>query len=78
MKTTMSLRNFERTKRKIEELNKNESRFRQIYHEYKLFRTQLWNVQSGLVPEEVADDFIDALQIQISYLENEIEEWLNF
>jgi len=76
MSPPISLQEFEKTKQKIDKLNNNHPRFKQIYNEYQLFKNQLWNLQTSEVIEQIPDDFVDAIKIQISYLEDEINDWL--
>lgn len=68
-------RKFLPQQKKIEELEKSSTRFRRIYSEYELMADELWNLESGET-ESVPDDFINAIKLQTSYLEDEIEDWL--
>lgn len=61
---------------KIEELEKSSSRFKRIYSEYELMSDELWDMESSDTAESVPDDFINAIKLQTSYLEEEIEDWL--
>ncbi len=61
--------------KKIEELEKSSTRFRRIYSEYEIMSEELWNLENAEGPS-VPDDFINAIQLQTSYLEDEISDWL--
>ena len=69
-------RKFLPQQKKIEELEKNSSRFRRIYSEYEMMSDELWNLESSETTESVPDDFINAIKLQTSYLEDEIQDWL--
>jgi len=69
-------RKFLPQQKKIEELEKSSSRFRRIYSEYELMSDELWNLETGDSPESVPDDFINAIKLQATYLEDEIQDWL--
>ena len=75
MKTNRPYRKFEPQQKKIEELEKNNSRFRRIYSEYTTMSEELWNLENS---EEISvtDDFLNSIQLQTSYLEDEIHDWL--
>lgn len=75
LKTTKPFRKFKPLQKKIEELEKNNSRFRRIYSEYETMTEELWNLESsGEI--SVTDDFINSIKLQASYLEDEIQDWL--
>lgn len=61
---------------KIEELEKSSSRFKRIYSEYELMSDELWDMESNETAESIPDDFINAIKLQTSYLEDEIQNWL--
>lgn len=61
---------------KIEELEKNNSRFKRIYSEYQLMEDELWDLETNNTEESIPDDFINAIKLQSSYLEDEIQDWL--
>lgn len=61
---------------KIEELEKSSSRFKRIYSEYEWMSDELWDMESNETAESIPDDFINAIKLQTSYLEDEIEDWL--
>lgn len=69
-------RKFLPQQKKIEELEKSSSRFRRIYSEYEMMSDELWNLETGDSPESVPDDFINAIKLQATYLEDEIQDWL--
>ena len=69
-------RKFLPQQKKIEELEKNNSRFRRIYSEYELMSDELWNLETSYTSGSIPDDFINAIKLQTSYLEDEIEDWL--
>lgn len=69
-------RKFLPQQKKIEELEKNNSRFRRIYSEYELMSDELWNLETSDTSGSIPDDFINAIKLQTTYLEDEIEDWL--
>ena len=69
-------RKFLLQQKKIDELEKSNSRFKRIYSEYELMSDELWDMESNETAESIPDDFINAIKLQTSYLENEIEDWL--
>ena len=69
-------RKFLPQQKKIEELEKSSSRFKRIYSEYELMSDELWDMESNETEESIPDDFINAIKLQTSFLENEIEDWL--
>lgn len=60
---------------KIEELQRDYPRFKRIYSEYQLMTEELWILEME-ESSSVPDDFINAVKLQASYLEDEIEDWL--
>ena len=69
-------RKFLPQQKKIEELEKSSSRFKRIYSEYEWMSDELWDMESSETAESIPDDFINAIKLQTSYLEDEIEDWL--
>jgi uncharacterized protein YdcH (DUF465 family) len=69
-------RKFLPQQKKIEELEKSSSRFKRIYSEYELMSDELWDLESNETTESIPDDFINAIKLQTSYLEDEIQDWL--
>ena len=69
-------RKFLPQQKKIDELEKSNSRFKRIYSEYELMSDELWDLESNESAESVPDDFINAIKLQTSFLEEEIEDWL--
>lgn len=69
-------RKFLPQQKKIEELEKSNSRFKRIYSEYELMSDELWKLESSKSAESIPDDFINAIKLQTTYLEDEIEDWL--
>ncbi len=37
---------------------------------------ELWNLETSDTLESIPDDFINAIKLQTTYLEDEIEDWL--
>ncbi|WP_312323093.1 hypothetical protein [Soonwooa sp.] len=75
MKKPPSYRKFQPQLKKIEELEKNNSTFKRIYSEYELMSDELWEIEND-EKNSVPDDFINAIQLQTEYLEEEINNWL--
>lgn len=69
-------RKFQPQQKKIEELEKSSSRFKRIYSEYELMSDELWDMESNQTSESIPDDFINAIKLQTSFLEDEIQDWL--
>ncbi len=69
-------RKFLPQQKKIEELEKSSSRFKRIYSEYETMSDELWDLESSDNAESIPDDFINAIKLQTSYLEDEIQDWL--
>lgn len=59
----------------IEALERENSRFKRVYSEYENMADELWNLENS-TDQPVPDDFINAIMLQSSYLEDEIEDWL--
>lgn len=76
MKNRNSYRKFQPHIKKIEALEKTNSRFKRIYDEYEHISDELWELESNDSPP-LPDDFITAIQLQANYLEDEIDEWLD-
>lgn len=68
-------RKFQAQQNKIEDLEKSNSRFKRIYSEYENMSEQLWNIEN-LEGDSIPDDFLNAIKLQTSYLEDEIQDWL--
>ena len=68
-------RKFQAQQNKIEDLEKSNSRFKRIYSEYENMSEQLWNIENS-EGDSIPDDFLNAIKLQTSYLEDEIEDWL--
>ncbi len=69
-------RKFLPQQKQIEELEKNNSRFKRIYSEYETMSDDLWDMETSDTEESIPDDFINAIKLQTSYLEDEIQHWL--
>ncbi len=78
MKTPRSYRKFNPQKQKIQDLGKSHPRFKRVYSEYENLSDELWDMENGDYPTAVPDDFLYALQIQTYYLEEEIDQWLQY
>ena len=75
-KNQSNIRRFLPLKKKIADLKKNNSRFKKVFREYELMSKELWDFETS--PEiAVSDDFLDAINLQTDYLEQEIENWLH-
>lgn len=76
MKSTPRYRKFNPFQKKIQALEQSSPRFKRIFSEYTTMSKELWNLEnSGEI--SVADDFINYISQQTSYLEDEIEDWLS-
>ncbi|SFI22917.1 hypothetical protein [Halpernia frigidisoli] len=75
MKNQRSLQRFSPLKQKIDELKKNNSRFKRVYKEYEFMSDELWDMETSL-DISVSDDFLNAVTTQTNYLEEEIDGWL--
>ena len=75
MKSQNKYRKFQLQQKNIEALEKENTRFKRVYSEYENMSDELWNLENS-DGEPVPDDFINAMMIQTSYLEEEIEDWL--
>lgn len=75
MKRQNKYRKFQLQQKNIEALEKESSRFKRVYSEYENMSNELWNLENSS-GEPVPDDFINAMVLQASYLEDEIEDWL--
>ena len=75
MKNAQRYRKFQPQQQKIDELEKTSPRFKRVYSEYETMSEELWNLENSDGPS-VPDDFINAIKIQTTYLEDEIEDWL--
>jgi len=68
-------RKFQLQQKNIEALERQSSRFKRVYSEYENMSDDLWNLENS-EGEPVPDDFLEAMILQTSYLEDEIEDWL--
>lgn len=75
MKSQNKYRKFQLQQKNIEALERENSRFKRVYSEYENMSEELWNLENS-DKEPVPDDFINAMILQTSYLEDEIEDWL--
>lgn len=75
MKSQNKYRKFQLQQKNIETLERENSRFKRVYSEYENMSDELWNLENSK-GEQVPDDFINAMILQTSYLESEIEDWL--
>lgn len=75
MKTQNKYRKFQLQQKNIEALEKENSRFKRVYSEYENMSDELWNLEN-VDGDPIPDDFINAMIVQTSYLEEEIEGWL--
>ena len=75
MKSQNKYRKFQLQQHNIEALEKENSRFKRVYSEYENMSNELWNLENSK-DEPVPDDFINAMILQTSYLEDEIADWL--
>lgn len=75
VKSIKRYRNHGLQQRKFEDLQKSVQRFKRMYLEYELIADDLKNVETS---KEVSlpDDFLEAIQLQKDFLENEIENWI--
>lgn len=75
MKTQNKYRKFQLQQKNIEALEKENSRFKRVYSEYENMSDELWNLENA-DGDPIPDDFINAMIVQTSYMEEEIEGWL--
>ncbi|MEA1851340.1 MULTISPECIES: hypothetical protein [Chryseobacterium] len=75
MKSQNKYRKFQLQQKNIEALERENSRFKRVYSEYENMSEELWNLENSN-NEPLPDDFINAMILQTSYLEDEIEDWL--
>ncbi|OCK51810.1 hypothetical protein BA768_14945 [Chryseobacterium sp. CBo1] len=75
MKSQNKYRKFQLQQKNIEVLEKENSRFKRVYSEYENMSNDLWDLENS-DGDPIPDDFIIAIQLQTSYLEEEIEDWL--
>lgn len=61
---------------KINTLRAHYPRFERIYTEYEMMEQQFSLLENSDETLALPDDFINAIALQISYLEDEIEDWL--
>lgn len=69
-------RKFQHQQKNIEALERQSSRFKRVYSEYENMSDDLWDLENS-ERKDVPDDFLDAMILQTSYLEDEIEDWLH-
>lgn len=70
-----SFRKFKPQEEKIQQLEKDNPRFKRIYEEYESMSDQLWDLENGDI-QGIPDDFLNAIKLQTEYLEDEIDDWL--
>jgi len=75
MKSQNKYRKFQLQQKNIEALERENSRFKRVYSENENMSEELWNLENSN-NEPVPDDFINAMILQTSFLEDEIEDWL--
>lgn len=75
MKSQNKYRKFQLQQKNIEALEKENSRFKRVYSEYENMSEDLWKLENSQ-GNPMPDDFINAIYLQTSYLEEEIEDWL--
>ena len=75
MKSQNKYRKFQLQQQNIEALEKENTRFKRVYSEYENMSDELWNLENK-EGDPIPDDFINAMIMQTSYLEKEIEDWL--
>lgn len=75
MKPKRPYRKFDPQKTQIEALEQKSDHFRRLFSEYESMSEELWHLQTCESPG-VPDDFLDAVQLQTQYLEDEIGNWL--
>lgn len=61
---------------KINTLRAHYPRFERIYTEYEVMEQQFSLLENSDDTLALPDDFINAIALQISYLKDEIEDWL--
>lgn len=75
MATARPYRKFKPQQARIEELEKINPRFRRVYSEYELMTDQLYDLENSTV-DSIPDVFIEVVQLQTEFLEDEIGDWL--
>ncbi|MBD3905809.1 hypothetical protein NAL32_14125 [Chryseobacterium sp. Ch-15] len=75
MKSQNKYRKFQLQQKNIEVLEKENTRFKRVYSEYENMSAELWKLENSN-GDPVPDDFINAMVMQATYLEEEIEDWL--
>ncbi|MEG0760371.1 hypothetical protein SAMN05421796_101825 [Chryseobacterium piscicola] len=68
-------RKFQLQQKNIEDLERQSIRFKRVYSEYENMSDDLWKLENS-EGEAVPDDFLEAMILQTSYLEDEIKDWL--
>jgi uncharacterized protein YdcH (DUF465 family) len=75
MKHQNKYRKFQLQQENIATLERENSRFKRVYSEYENISDELWSLENS-EDKPVPDDFLNAMILQTSYLEEEIEDWL--
>lgn len=75
MKRRNPYRKFQGQQDKIEKLEKSNSRFKRVFSEYEFMAEELWDLNN--IESNIPDDFLDSILVQTSFLEKEIEQWLD-
>ncbi len=75
MITQKSVRKFKPLQHSIEALQNENPRFQRVFSEYEIMAAELWNLENTPTPN-VPDAFIEAMRIQLQFLEDEIADWL--
>ena len=68
-------RKFQLQQKNIEDLERQSIRFKRVYSEYENMSDDLWKLENS-EGEAVPDEFLEAMILQTSYLEDEIKDWL--
>ena len=76
MNAKNSYRKFQKEHQKIKDLEKSNARFRRVFTEYETMSDDLWQIESSDDPA-IPDDYLDSIRIQQSFLEDEVQNWLN-
>lgn len=75
MKANKTYRKTKLQKELIHHLEKNNPRFRRVFHEFEEITHEIWEIEMGN-RAAVPDDFMWALDQQKKCLEEEIDQWL--
>ena len=68
-------RKFAPQQKQIEALEQKSDRFKRIFTEYEQMSDELWSLENCDGPN-LPDDFVNAIEVQTQYLEEEIGDWL--